>query len=754
MKSIIKSCIIILLTMVTCLLYAQEIDNSFGWKNVNKRPKIGIVLSGGSAHGLSHIGVLRYMEELGIDIDYITGTSMGAIIGGLKAMGYDCKRIEDIAYNMNWDDILSNKVAYRSIAPIEKFHHHKYPILVYLKEGHFSLPIGFINSNKLDQQLLKMFSPASDILDFSKLPIPFICVGVDIENGKITRMDKGRLARSIRGSMAIPGVFAPQEIDGRYIVDGGLMRNFPVEECIWLGADIVIGSNTGRVKANIDNLNSMVDILEESAFMMSISDTERQKEFVDILVTPDVKNLNSFDFNKVEELIFEGYLAAKKQKKKFLELKDLLSKYPNNNNVIPLDLPGFVYLDTIRTNLTNSTEEKFALSKLSLKPRSFVTFDEIDAAIDNIISSKVFGNVSYDVVKIGDKKTLLLDIKNKENYNISLGVNHFSNTNSSIVVQAQARNLLFRLSSLKITGRLSESPALNLEYFLRSNFSSNKGIVGVNTRIERIEFPFYQSGEKIKAGNAIYSRFSPFLMYEFSAKTSLRLLYQGAHDIFRNAVYTHGDVERSILRSQKIGFNLRYDTRDNISFTNSGTLLYAISSIGFSVDEKIDFFDSEIKLYPYQDNRNYSEFELNASQAFTVMHKWILKLRLNTFYRSNSGLLDNYNIGGTYTERNKSLPFIGYQLGEITTSGHLYLRSSIRHNLFDKFSVAIVGNVLIGYTNKVDVNGIDRDKVINEYGVGFQFEIESIVGPIILDIGLQPNEKLKFAFSLGWNHVL
>ena len=163
------------------LLPAQNVDfyvDSLLRENI--RPKIGLALSGGAAHGLAHIGVIQYLDEIGLEVDYVTGTSMGAIIGALYSMGYNGKEIEAIAKKLDWNGILNNEVYMDEVAAVEKKYHDKYPLTFVIEDNEILLPQGFLNTNRLEMELAKMFAPAIGIDDFSDLPIPFKCFGVDI----------------------------------------------------------------------------------------------------------------------------------------------------------------------------------------------------------------------------------------------------------------------------------------------------------------------------------------------------------------------------------------------------------------------------------------------------------------------------------------------------------------------------------------------------------------------------------------------
>src|SRR5580658_10290824 len=209
-----------ILTVLTAAVAAQQPPGA--------RPKIGLVLSGGGAKGLAHIGILKAIDSAGLKVDYITGTSMGSIIGGLYAIGYSADSIEKIARNIDWDLLLSNQSSMRSVIMDEKDEYGRYDIELPWVNHWFRFSTGVIEGQELWLKFSELFRPVYNIKDFSKFSIPFKCVATDVSTGDPVVMDRGEIVSALRASMAIPGVFTAVEYDGHKMVDGGVVRNFPV----------------------------------------------------------------------------------------------------------------------------------------------------------------------------------------------------------------------------------------------------------------------------------------------------------------------------------------------------------------------------------------------------------------------------------------------------------------------------------------------------------------------------------------------
>ena len=225
---------LLLLTIFLLNLALQAQDNS-------RRPKIGIALSGGGAKGFSHIGVLKVLEEAGIVPDYITGTSMGSVVGGLYAIGYPVDSLAKLAIEQDWTQVLSDDLLLQEVIFEEKQYFKNQQLELPIQDGGVKAPGGLIQGQEIEHLLARLTLPAYQIESFDDLPIPFRCMAVDLYWGEPVEFSGGPLAEAIRASMAIPSVFTPVYKDSLILIDGGVIRNFPVQELQEMGADIIIG---------------------------------------------------------------------------------------------------------------------------------------------------------------------------------------------------------------------------------------------------------------------------------------------------------------------------------------------------------------------------------------------------------------------------------------------------------------------------------------------------------------------------------
>lgn len=281
------------------------------------KPRIGLVLSGGAARGLAHIGVLKALEEQGIKIDAIAGTSMGAVIGGLYASGYKIDELEKLALDIDWQQALSDAPPRKDVPFRRKQDDRDFLVkqkLSFRDDGSLGLPLGVIQGQNLALLLESLLAHASDIRDFDKLPIPFRAVATDIVSGEKMVFRKGHLPQVIRASMSIPAIFAPVEVNGRLLVDGGMVDNIPLDVAREMGVDIAIVVDIGTPLRNRKQLATVIDVLNQSITLMTQRNSQEQLATLhpnDILIQPPLAGFGVTDFGRAQEMIDAGYRATR-----------------------------------------------------------------------------------------------------------------------------------------------------------------------------------------------------------------------------------------------------------------------------------------------------------------------------------------------------------------------------------------------------------------------------------------------------------
>src|SRR6267154_4430880 len=278
---------------------------------VARAQKVGVALSGGAARGLAHIGVLKVLEEAGVPVDVITGTSMGSVVGGLYAVGYTAAQLDTIVRNEDWFRLLTDPVDRRDLAVDRKFAEDHYLITLPIHRGGIKLPRSVVPGQRISQLLTGLTWSAHSTRDFRALPIPFAAVATDLETSKAVVLDHGFLPDAIRASMALPSVFAPVELGDTAHIDGGVVRNLPAQDARALGADVLICSDVTDPLEPRDSIVSLVDVLVQSV-SFRVWDSERaERGACDVLIVPDVRAFTSFSFGRAAELMARGEAAAR-----------------------------------------------------------------------------------------------------------------------------------------------------------------------------------------------------------------------------------------------------------------------------------------------------------------------------------------------------------------------------------------------------------------------------------------------------------
>ena len=268
----------------TLWLFVFLFLSGIGFSQQQPSPTLGLTLSGGGAKGLAHIGVLKVLEENGIAPDYVTGTSMGSIVGGLYSIGYTPAELEDLAATINWNNYFNDGYS-RNYLPInERSKADRYQLSFALEDGKVVIPRGFIGGKKILTLLTGLTACVHNQESFDLYTYPFRCVATDLETGEAYVFKEGPLRKGIRASMSIPSAFDPLNYDDRLLVDGLLARNLPVEDAKEMGADIVIAVDVGDPLYPREELTSVLRVLEQTGSYVMVESTEQQRKLADQII--------------------------------------------------------------------------------------------------------------------------------------------------------------------------------------------------------------------------------------------------------------------------------------------------------------------------------------------------------------------------------------------------------------------------------------------------------------------------------------
>ncbi len=451
-----------LLSFVFChKLSAQQQADSL------KRPTVGLVLSGGGAKGFAHIGVLKVIEESGLPIDYIAGTSMGSIIGGLYAMGYSPEAMVRLVEEQNWNAIMSDEIPQKYISIDDKMLDRHYLATFPFRDKKIQMKSSIYDGEMINLLLARLTSPAYKIKNYNDLSIPFLCIAADMENAEAYEMTKGNLQRSIRASMSIPFYFSPVELDGRLLVDGGLRNNFPVPNVREKGIDIIIGVDVQRDFHKKEELNSMAIIMDQIVAMADIDAYTRAKENVDIYVKPELAQYGMMDFNLYDTIIALGEQAARKQLPRLKQLADSIKNINDYKierpDIKPLDS---VYIVSLKIEGISAENSNFIRKSFPKNYPTIMSLNDIETSIMRIYATGYYKSIWYELRPAAKGVNLVLHCQEKEVETVSVAAHYDTDYGIGILANVTLKNVLNfpKRSTLSADINIAEDPYLKLRF--------------------------------------------------------------------------------------------------------------------------------------------------------------------------------------------------------------------------------------------------------------------------------------------------
>ena len=442
--------------------------------NSSARPKIGLALSGGGARGGAHVGVLKALEELGVEIDYVAGTSMGAIIGGLYASGYSANEIEEILIGTDWKKAMTDRPARRDRTMRKKELEAQFliPYRIGFNNGKFQMPLGAIEGQHLDQLFHKMLLPVVGVHDFDLLLIPFRAVATDLVSGEAVILSDGSLPDALRASMSVPGVFAPVRIDGKILVDGGMSNNLPVDVVRQMGAEVVIAVDISSPLLTEEQLTSVLSVSEQLTNFLTRRNADAQIASLgpqDFLIVPELDGFSSANFQKATDIVPIGYDATLLQTDRLVEITGRHSQEPGG---IALDETVPYTVQFIEIDNSSVLNDKLIRSRLDVEIGQPLDLDALNDNVDTIYSLDVFESVTYDfVTDEQDRQGLVIHAKRRDwgpNY-FQFGMelaSDFSGSSDFRLGAAYTRNALNSLGGeLRVVGSIGFEDAINFDFY-------------------------------------------------------------------------------------------------------------------------------------------------------------------------------------------------------------------------------------------------------------------------------------------------
>ena len=791
MRGSVRYLWIAMLLLISAAAYSQDTIPA------KPRPKVGLVLSGGGAKGAAHIGVLKYIEEIGIPIDYIAGTSMGSIVGGMYALGYSSDEILNIIRNVDWDRLISNnvdreKISYNrkreSVTQVVTFPFSTNSDRDVLQNQSFknSLPTGIVSGDNLINLFNSLSVGYSDPIDFNNLPIPFLCIATNLMNGEAEVMDKGIFSKSIRASMAIPILFDPVNIDDTIYADGGLVNNFPAEQCRKMGADFVIGvSMSTSLESDPKNLSSIFSQVKQLKKIITDKDYHNYPQLCDIFISPDLKGVGmlSFDAESVARVMQSGYEAASRQEEQFKALKDILFTADAITDTTDVNtrkkalniLQEKVSISGVEIRgVNNKYIERWIRNKCSIKPEEGILKTDIDELVSIYYGTGNYSSITYTLHNDPENEEayiLRLNFVEKPAHDFGAGFRFDSQDMLSVLLHVGINSN--RLNGFKadlqtklggnqwLSTKLSYGhllyPRINLSYNFRNSEldAYDMDDLVMNMKFMQHKIRFYLSenySRTISLGAGIEAdiiRPGKVMYHHYDA---VDLDYRPVNTLGSFAYVHYDNLNKNSFATRGVKGNIDFTWKD-MMFTSHGTSGLGLCSVVFGLENYIPIIEDRLVLVP----------QLYGSILFG---KGAFNGRTDSWNPIFNGPVPAYPtmnnvVGGAEKGRyiDQQIPFIGLNKISLAFNNVAIARLDIRTRLFRSHYLTAIINYARSsidlknfFSNSGDLlwNGLYDYNASNWWGAGIRYSIDTKIGPLSIDISSSNiSRKAQLYFSLG-----
>lgn len=711
--------------------------------DVPERKKVGLVLSGGGAKGVAHIGVLKVLEEAEVPIDYIAGTSMGAIIGGLYAIGYTTGELDSLVRNQDWLALLSDRVSRRDKLLSEKEVTDTYLVSLALDlKKKFSIPAGVLAGQSVLNLLNEMtIGYHDDNLDFNSLPIPFACVAYDIVTGNEVVFRSGNLPTAIRASMSIPGAFAPVQKDGMVLVDGGIYNNFPVDVVKDMGAEIIIGVDLSSGELDQETLNSMMGLVDQLTSFLGREKYDVNVKAPDLYLQPDVEPYTAGSFNPeaIDSLLVRGERVARENWDAIIALKDKLCTTGACAFALPrknLMEADSVMIGAIHFMGLTKNEENLIRNALRLDQGSKTDIASINRAIDRLRGSGAFSYVTYSL-ESKPPYDMHITVNEKQQLAVNAGFRFDSEQMASILLNMKLhfRGLLGPM--LGVTARLSDNPYVKLDL---NSSGWLLGRLGLSYMYKYNGYQVYSQGKM--ANNVAFgqNRIDLYLLDAIPSRFNFNIGVRYEHFNYDSFLFAS---EKDFLAVEPKGFlnyyvNGHYETLNNRYYPTRGSSLNM---------EAILYTDNG---YGHEGGPPFGAVSYNFTSALSVTDRitFIPTLFGRTLIGSDVAYAYLNYMGGEEAGRymDQQIPFVGISNVENFRRSLMGVSLELRQRLFMRNYLSLKGGYAI---NNDDFLGMfsERNDV---WGVGIKYSYDSPIGPIGIQIDRSNVSRgLNVYFSLG-----
>lgn len=710
-----------------------------------QQPKVGLVLSGGGAKGFAHIAALKEIDKAGIQLDYIGGTSMGAIIGGLYAAGYSALEIEEIVKKTDFISLLRDVLPRTASTFFEKEYGEKTKITLPVTEGSVGLPKAVSKGQNTLNFLFELLDTTEDITDFSKLPIPFYCIATDVENGGAVLLEEGSLALALRASGSFPTLLNPVELQDKLLIDGGIADNFPVGIMEAKGMDIIIGVDVEGRLYEKEKLTSVIAILNQIVSYQMYNKSESEKGKLDVYIHPDIFNYTVVDFDKKIEILQKGEEEVKKFSQIF---KEIAAKQIIKKKKEPIKVnKARRYISELNIIGTKDYTRAYVLGKLKIRLGDSLSREEISERIQLLSGTKNYDRIIYSLQRKEDSSYALnFTLKEtKDNATISLGAHYDLLYKSGVLANYRQKHLLNKNDLFSLDVMLGDNLRYSLNYFVDNGFYISYGF--------RSRYDHFRDNAKynlitgilpnVSKINVNYTDFTNqlFVQTTFNRKFALGLGIEHKYLNAKTATITTNNDETILDNSNyysSFGY-LTLDTYDKKYFVTKGYF----ADLNFkwymaSSDHNQDF-------KPFAQAKGTLGFATSFGNRLTFQNTHEAGFTLNN---PTSNVFDFYLGGYNQNFINTFVSFYGYDFADLSNNSFIKSEFNLRYRFYDKNYITVIANYARLEDNvfeNIDVFG----DIYSGYALGYSYD--SIIGPIELKYGWSPDTKQNYwLFNLGF----
>ncbi len=715
--------------------------------------KVGLVLSGGGAKGMAHIGALKIIEEAGIRIDYIGGTSMGAIIGGLYASGYSATQLDSIFSSVDFSELIQDKIPRRAKTFFEKEESEKYAVTLPFDDFKISFPSGISKGQNVYNLLSKLTAHVNDIEDFNKLPIPFLCITTNIESGKETLLNKGYLPRAIRASGSLPTLFSPIKINDSLYIDGGITNNYPIKEVRAMGADVIIGIDVQDSLQTREELKSIINVMSQINNYRTIENMAQKSKDTDIYIHPKIEDYTIVSFTEVDEIIDAGATEAN------LHLEDLKAlakrQKPSQKKQIDFVEQDELYITNVEIEGNVNYTRAYVLGKLKLTTPANITYKVFSEGVNNLSATGNFQEINYRLYKDKEEgyiiKFNLIESDSKTVLRLSAHYDDLYKT--AVLANITTKRLITNNDITSFDFIIGDKIRYNFDYFIDKGYYWSIGLKSNYSNFDEnvaLDFVFPEeippTNSELNEINFDYGQLTNQIYLQTFFKRKFLLGIGAEHKWIEYISKTIGidedDIPRTIFDDTNyfsaFGY-LVFDTFDDKFFPTKGF-----------------YFRGDINVYLHASgsNTDFDEFSIGRAKI-GYAHTFINKLSTVIYaeggvkIEGNKSTSFDFFVGGYgFKEANNLVSLYGFD--NLSLRGNTFLKAilEIDYNVYKKTHINFSANIAnVGddlFLNKEWIDRVDY----SGYAIGFSWD--TFLGPIEAKYSFSPNQKSIWYVAVGY----